>query len=173
MEDLNNKIKNEINKVSSKINDISLKDSKFEETKYFSKKHIIGHVGAAGAHLGIEIPIAIFSTLTIPVCGIILAASTLVIHGSILLFKVIRDKIYKIDDLLENITKYRNIFIDNLNVYENEIANAYETAIKNLIREIKDKNLAKTLNFTEEETQKFEEIYNLFEKKLEENFNLE
>ena len=165
-------IKGEIVKVYTEINEFKiLKNSEYEKNKFFTKNHILIHVGAGGAHILSETTIILLTSFY-PFIAIAIGVGVL-IHGGICFGKFIRDKINHKEDLVKQISKYKEVFIDNLKSYENEL-NEFLKLQKNIqIREINDKNMVYSLELNDKERKEFNEIYSLFKKKIDLFFNYE
>ena len=165
-------IKGEILKVYKEINEFKiLKNSEYEKNKFFTKNHILIHAGAGGAHIISETSIILLTSFY-PFIAIAIGVGVL-IHGGICFGKFIRDKINHKEDLVKQISKYKEVFIDNLKSYENEL-NEFLKLQKNIqIREINDKNMVYSLELNDKERKEFNEIYSLFKKKIDLFFNYE
>ena len=168
--DLKNAIQILINEKTLQINGLNgrlFEENKYEKEYFFTKKHLVAHGAALVAQAGIDGLIIGLSSIAIPVIGVGIAISFVVIHSS----KAIYDWINEKEQFIKKIEYYEKIYIENLEGYKKQISKIIEKAKKNNISQIKNKILANSLDLNEKQRTKFNEIYELFKRKIEDNFN--
>ena len=176
-ESLESEVKNEISdlslKVNEKINTFDIDQNEIEKhgkIRYFDWKHITAHAIAFSINGGLGIA-AIATSIVIPGVGYILAGGRLLIHLSICGIKYLIDK-KKLSNIINSITSYSQSFIDSLNVYRTNTRQTLENLRDSVITQIHDKYSLKSLIFEKGEEEKFKEIIELFQKNIDNNFNL-
>lgn len=133
---------------------------------------IIAHGIAFGAHLGIGALYAATS-IVIPGYGLILAGVGALIHSSIFGINYFFKKKEQLENLINRFCNYSVSFNDHLKTFSSDINQTLKNLKDSIIDQINDKYLIKNLLFDENEEKKFKEIMQLFQKNIEENFNLE
>ena len=176
-ESLENDIKNEISELSLKVNEkidiYDIDENKFEKQgkiRYFDWKHITAHAIAFSINGGLGIA-AITTSIAIPCVGYIIAGGGVLIHLGICGIKYLIDK-KKLTNIINSIESYSQSFIDNLNAYKTNTKQTLENLRDSVIAQIQDKYSLKSFIFEKEEEEKFKEIIELFQKNIEDNFNL-
>ena len=176
---LQDEVKIEINeltlKISEKIKEFNIDNDEFEaqnQIPLFDWKHITAHVAAIGVHIGLGIAYAVTS-IVIPGIGFILAGVGAIIHSSIFGVRYYLKKNEELQKLINSIGNYSESFNDHLEAYKSEISQTLENLKDSIIIQINEKYEVKKLHLDEIEQQKFKEIMELFQKNIEENFNLE
>ena len=172
--DIQNDIAEYASKLKEKIPmDISIKSNDFEEQKKFAYFDI-GHFAAHGIALGIEgiggaISAIVAANVTAPGIGIAIGGGIL-IHLTICLIKYKLNEKNEKNKLIQSIYNYSNNFIDNLNVFVDEVKNIIIRERDNIINQINDNYLLEKQKLEKNEEDKLKEIIKLFEKKLYDNF---
>ena len=176
-ESLENDIKNEISELSLKVNEkidiYDIDENEFEKQgkiRYFDWKHITAHAIAFSINGGLGIA-AITTSIAIPCVGYIIAGGGVLIHLGICGIKYLIDK-KKLTNIINSIASYSQSFIDNLNAYKANTKQTLENLRDSVIAQIQDKYSLKSFIFEKEEEEKFKEIIELFQKNIEDNFNL-
>ncbi len=174
-------IQNDIIEYASKLEEkipinISIKTSDFEEQKNFAYFDA-GHIAAHGIALGLEgvrgaISAIVATNITAPGIGVAIGGGIL-IHLTICLIKLkLKEKKEK-DKLIESIFNYSNNFMDNLNVFGDEVNNIIIRERDNIINQINDNYLLECLQFEKNEEDKLKEIIESFENILNDNFKFD
>ena len=174
-------IQNDIIEYASKLEEkipinISIKTSDFEEQKNFAYFDA-GHIAAHGIALGLEgvggaISAIVAANITAPGIGVAIGGGIL-IHLTICLIKLkLKEKKEK-DKLIESIFNYSNNFMDNLNVFGDEVNNIIIRERDNIINQIDDNYLLECLQFEKNEEDKLKEIIESFENILNDNFKFD
>ena len=174
-------IQNDIIEYASKLEEkipinISIKTNDFKEQKNFAYFDA-GHIAAHGIALGLEgvrgaISAIVATNITAPGIGVAIRGGIL-IHLTICLIKLkLKEKKEK-DKLIESIFNYSNNFMDNLNVFGDEVNNIIIRERDNIINQINDNYLLGCLQFEKNEEDKLKEIIESFENILNDNFKID
>ena len=174
-------IQNDIIEYASKLEEkipinISIKTNDFKEQKNFAYFDA-GHIAAHGIALGLEgvrgaISAIVATNITAPGIGVAIGGGIL-IHLTICLIKLkLKEKKEK-DKLIESIFNYSNNFMDNLNVFGDEVNNIIIHERDNIISQINDNYLLECLKFDKNEEDKLKEIIESFENILNDNFKFD
>ena len=172
--DIQNDIAEYASKLKEKIPmDISIKSNDFEEQQkfaYFDTGHFAAHRIALGIEgIGGAISAIVAANVTAPGIGIAIGGGIL-IHLTICLIKYkLKEKNEK-NKLIQSIYNYSDNFIDNLNVFVDEVKNIIILERDNIINQINDNYLLEKQKLEKNEEDKLKEIIKLFEKKLYDNF---
>jgi len=161
-------------KINEKIKKFSIDENIFErqeKPKYFDWKHITAHSIALSGHgvLGIAY---LASSLVIPGIGYILGGGGLLIHLTIFGIKYFINKKTELGNLINSISNYSESFIDHLNTYKINIDETLKDLKNTIFDQLNDKYSLDNNKFKKEDEEKFKEIFDLFQKNIDDNFNL-
>ena len=127
------------------------------------------HGIAFGAEIGGVISAAAVATVTVPGIGLAIGAG-IMIHFGICCAKYVSNKSKEKEELKQNVLKYSDLFLDNLSGFQEEIMRIIEHEKDKIIRQINDAYLLESLKFDQKEENNLIIIFNLFEKKLSDNY---
>ena len=128
------------------------------------------HGIAFGAEaIGGAISAAATATVTVPGIGLAIGAG-IMIHLSICYAKYVSNKSKEKEKLKQNVLNYSDLFLDNLSGFQEEIMRIIEDEKDKIIRQINDAYLLESLKFNQKEENNLIIIFNLFEKKLSDNY---
>ena len=177
-ESLENDIKNEITdlslKISEKIQTFNIDENEIErqeKIKYFDWKHITAHSVAFAIHGGLGIA-ALATSIAIPGVGYIIVGGGVLVHSIICGIKYFLDKKKELGNLINSISNYSHSFIDSLNVYKRNTKETLENLRNSIITQLNDKYSLDSFKPDKDDEEKLKEIFELFQKIADDNFNL-
>jgi hypothetical protein len=177
-ETLENEIKNEITdlgiKIAEKIKTFYIGENEIErqeKIKYFDWKHITAHSVAFAIHGGLGIA-ALATSVAIPGVGFIIAGGGILVHLTICGIKYLRDKNKELGNLINSISNYSQSFNDNLNIYKANTEETLENLRISIITQLNDKYSLDRFKLDEDDEEKFKDIFELFQKNIDDIFNL-